>query len=365
MSRILIERPRVVVALSGGVDSAAAAALLVEQGYEVIGIMLRLWADEARGCARENRCCSPEAVEDARRVCQVLNIPFYLLNAEQPFKEIVVDYFVAEYSQCRTPNPCIVCNLRVKFGYLLERALSLDAQYLATGHYARVDKHGETYRLLRGADAQKDQSYVLYALGQDKLRHAFFPLGNLTKAEARATAVSHGLPVAGKAESQEICFLPDGDYRQFLTRWAPLAGRPGPIVDTAGRVVGQHRGLPFYTIGQRHGLGIANPKPLYVVAMNPGNNELVVGPADEVWQGELMAGGVSWVSGKHPDTPARITAKTRYRSPESPATLFVLGGGQAGVVFDQPQRAITPGQAVVFYQGEEVLGGGTIERAAA
>lgn len=357
------ERERVVVAMSGGVDSSVAAALLVEQGYEVIGIMLRLWADDAAGGEVENRCCSLQAVDDARRVAAHLGIPFYLISAEAPFKSIVVDYFLEEYAAGRTPNPCLRCNRHIRFGFLLERALALGADYLATGHYARVRRRDGQMELLRGADANKDQSYALAMLTQAQLAHALFPVGHLTKEEVRRLARERGLLVAEKRESQELCFLGDGDYRPFLARHAPHALIPGPILDLDGRQVGQHQGLPLYTIGQRKGLGIALGEPRYVVAMDVARNALVVGPAEALQSQTLVARQVNWIAGSPPDSPIRVRAKIRYRAADVWATASPLANGRVRLVFDQPQRAVTPGQAVVMYQGDVCLGGGIIEAA--
>jgi len=345
--------------MSGGVDSSTAAALLVEEGYEVIGIMMRLWAEGGEGGAT-NRCCSPEAVEDARRVCQVLDIPFYLVNYEKDFKHHVVDYFIGEYASGRTPNPCLACNRHIKFGLLLRRVLSLDAWYLATGHYARIRRADGHYQLLKGVDRRKDQSYALYMLSQEELAHLLFPLGNYTKEEVRAMALERELPIAEKAESQELCFVHDNDYRRFLRTHAPEAIKPGPIVDTAGRVIGQHKGLPFYTIGQREGMGIAAPEALYVLGMDTARNTVVAGTRAELGRRELIARQVSFVSGKAPVSPMKVTAKIRYKAAEAQATLIPADENRVVLTFVEPQRDITPGQGVVFYQGEVVLGGGII-----
>ncbi len=355
-----MSKGRVVVAMSGGVDSSTAAALLVERGYEVIGIMMRLWAEEMEGDTFANRCCSPEAVDDARRVSQILGIPFYLISYEREFKAQVVDYFIHEYISGRTPNPCLACNRYIKFDLLLRRALALDAFYLATGHYARVERLEGEYRLLKGIDGEKDQSYALYMLSQRELRHLLLPLGDYTKEGVRAMAREWGLPVAGRSESQEICFVLDNDYRRFLRDHAPGGIRPGPIFDTDGRVIGRHKGLPFYTIGQRQGLGIAASEPLYVLALDVERGALVVGPERELGRRELVAAEVNFVSGRVPAAPFDVTAKIRYKAIEARATMTPLGQNEVHVAFAEPQRDITPGQAVVFYQGEVVVGGGII-----
>ncbi len=363
MSRGAAGAGRVAVALSGGVDSAVACALLVEQGYEVVGLMMRLWAEAATDRSALNRCCSLEAVEDARAISRHLDIPFYVLNYEAPFLEQVVGPFVVEYARGRTPNPCLACNRHLKFGLLLARALALDARYLATGHYARVEEAGGTIRLLRGRDHSKDQSYALYMLGQDELRHTLLPVGGLRKQEVRHIASRMGLPVAAKPESQEICFIPDEDYRRFLKQRIPQAFRPGPIVDRAGCVLGEHTGLPCYTIGQRKGLGIAAPGPLYVLEIDVARNALVVGTAEELGRRELDAEAVSWVAGAPPARPVEATVRVRLHGREVPAQVAPLPGGRARVSFQRPQRDVTPGQAAVFYDGEVVLGGGIIARA--
>jgi tRNA-specific 2-thiouridylase len=356
---------RVVVAMSGGVDSATAAVVLLDHGYQVIGMMMRLWAEESAADeeASANRCCSPEAVDDARRVCQLLGIPFYQVNYEQEFKQYVVDTFVAEYSRGRTPNPCLACNRHIKLDLLLHHALALDAQYLATGHYARIRETDGVYQLRKGVDPVKDQSYVLYMLGQEKLRHLLFPLGDYTKSQVRAIAHQRALPVAEKEESQDLCFVRDNDYRRFLRQSAPQAIQRGPIFDSEGRPLGEHNGLPFYTIGQRSGMGISAPEPLYVLDIDPVRNALIVGPASELGRSELIAEEVSYVSGHTPPAPLQVTAKIRRQARLARATLTPLDGSRAQLVFSHSLRDITPGQGVVFYQGDVVLGGGIITSA--
>ena len=356
-------RERVIIALSGGVDSSVAAALLVEQGYEVIGVMLRLWAECAPDGSRTNRCCTPEAVARARHVANLLSIPFHLIDAAEIFKNRVVDYFIAEYGAGRTPNPCIPCNRYVRFPVLLRWAEELKAPFVATGHYARVRRVGDRYQLLRGLDPHKDQSYFLHALTQEQLAHVLFPLGELTKEEVRAIARRRGLPVAEQPESQDLCFLADGDYRSFLARHAPHLLRPGPIRDTAGRVLGQHRGLHAYTIGQRKGLGIAAAEPLYVIALEPEENALIVGTADELGQNECWVEGMHYIGGEAPAAPFRATAQIRYQARPVAVTVTPLPDGKAYVRFATPLRDITPGQFLVLYEDEVVLGGGVICKA--
>jgi tRNA-specific 2-thiouridylase len=351
--------PTVVVAMSGGVDSSVAAALLVEQGYRVIGMMLRLWSEP--GAQAENRCCTPDAMALARRVAAQLGAPFYAVDVQERFREVVVQSFIDGYAQGVTPNPCVACNREIRWGFLFERARAFGADYLATGHYARLESDGSgTVRLLRGKDAAKDQSYVLSVLNQDHLRQTLFPLGGYSKPEVRELARRFNLPVASRADSQDLCFLARDDYRAFLSRHAPQAGQPGPILDPQGRVVGRHQGLAYYTIGQRKGLGIASPEPLYVIEKDLRSNTLVVGPQASLGSSALTAGGVNWVSGGPPEGPLRVQAKIRYKASEAWATLDPLLEGGARVVFDQPLRDITPGQRVVFYQGDACLGGGTI-----
>ncbi|MHB9090046.1 MAG: tRNA 2-thiouridine(34) synthase MnmA [Chloroflexota bacterium] len=354
---------KVVVAMSGGVDSSVAAALLLEQGFDVVGVTLNVWPKVVPGSAeRENACCSLSAVEDARRVADQLGIAHYTLNFRDIFAGTVIEDFVSEYAAGRTPNPCIRCNEHVKFDALLRRALALDADYLATGHYARVayDATRGRYLLRRGADSAKDQAYVLYTLTQAQLAHALFPLGGLTKAETRARASALGLTVALKAESQEICFVPDNDYGAFLRDYAGLRPQSGPIVDRSGTVLGQHRGLAYYTVGQRRGLGLSGGEPYYVVALDPADNRLIVGREHELYACRLVADRVNFIAVAELSGPTAVQAKVRYRAAEAAAVAEMAGPDALSVTFTGPQRAPAPGQAVVLYQGDLVLGGGTI-----
>ena len=342
--------------MSGGVDSSVTAALLLKEGYEVIGVMMRLWAPGDG----ENRCCPPVALEMARRVAEILGIPFYTLDFRQPFYEKVVVPFIQGYASGLTPNPCLACNRFIKFDLLFRKAMALEADYLATGHYARVVKDNGRYKLLKGIDPSKDQSYVLYMLTQEHLAHLLLPLGHLRKEEVRRMAREMGLPTAEREESQEICFIPGNDYRDFLRLHLPGSFAPGPIYDTKGRLLGTHKGLPFYTIGQRFGLGIPYGQRLYVIAKDPERNALIVGTAGEQGRTELVAGEVNFISGRFPEEPIEVRARIRYRAPEHEATVHPLGHGRVKVTFRNPVAGIAPGQAVVFYSGEEVLGGGII-----
>jgi tRNA-specific 2-thiouridylase len=349
----------VVVAMSGGVDSSVAAALLVEQGYHVVGMMLRLWSESGKEAF--NRCCTPEAMGLARRVAANLDIPFYAVDVRQAFRDTVVQYFLDEYVRGVTPNPCLVCNRQIRWGKLLDHAQALGAQYMATGHYARV-RHVENglAQLLRGVDLQKDQSYVLSVLSQKQLQRALFPIGGYTKSEIRALARKFALPVADRADSQDLCFLSGEDYRLFLERHAPQVKNPGPIYNQQGVLMGEHRGLAFYTIGQRKGLGISAPTPVYVAEKDQKRNALVVGQRQDLERRTLIAGEVNWIAQSPPTSPFRANVKIRYRAREAPAVVRTAGGGSVQVVFDDPLPGITPGQAVVFYQDERCLGGGII-----
>jgi tRNA-specific 2-thiouridylase len=358
-------RKRVIVGMSGGVDSSVTAGLLAEQGYDVIGITLNLWPDQKDEPwnAREDACCALGAVEDARRVADRLGIRYYVMNFRETFEEKVIKDFVREYARGRTPNPCVRCNQFIKFDALLAKAALFGADYVATGHYARVEQDAESGRWLlrKAADPSKDQSYVLYVMTQDRLEHALFPLGALSKAETRRLAEAWRLPVANKPESQDICFVPYKRYGEFLERHAPESLQTGPIVDTAGQRVGTHQGIALHTVGQRRGLGLATKEPRYVTGLDSATNTVFVGGLDDLLRVECTLEDVNWVKIADPAGPLRTSARIRYRAELVPATVFAEPGARARVVFDEPQRAVTPGQAVVFYEGEYVLGGGTIE----
>jgi len=356
-------KTRVVVGMSGGVDSSVAALLLKRQGYDVVGVFMKNWDDTDEF----GRCTADEDAEDVRRVCSQIGIPMYTVNFEKPYYDKVFAYFLAEYERGRTPNPDVMCNREIKFGEFLEKALELGADFLATGHYARIDRSGGGVRLLRGAHPNKDQTNFLHALSRKQLERAMFPIGHLTKPEVRRIAAEAGLATAGKKDSTGICFIGERNFREFLSHYLPA--RPGNIVDlSTGKVMGRHDGLMYYTLGQRQGLGIGGTgtgEPWFVADKDLDRNELLVVQGDRhpaLYSMGLTASGVNWIPENRPDGPLRCTAKFRYRQPDQGVTVTLRPDGTADVVFDAPQRAVTPGQAVVFYDGDECLGGGTIER---
>jgi tRNA-specific 2-thiouridylase len=358
---------RIVVGLSGGVDSSVAAALLVEQGFDVIGVTLRVWPwrEPEEATRKFGSCCSPETVDDARAVARRLGIPYYLLNSEREFEQAVIEPFARAYAAGRTPVPCVACNREVKFGSLRRRARAWDATAVATGHYARITREAATGRFLlwRGRDARKDQSDFLWPLTQEQLAEARFPVGDLTKDAVREKARALGLVTANKPESQEICFIPDDDYRGFLRRRVPGAFRPGPIMNRHGTVLGQHAGLLNYTVGQRRGIGLQSAETLYVAALDPVKNAVVVGRCDEIAVGVIRAEQVNLISVESLTGPLAVTAKIRHSHEPAAATIEPQEPGAVLIRFESVQRAPAPGQSVVFYEGDLVVGGGIITRA--
>ncbi len=352
---------RVVVGMSGGVDSSAAAALLVEQGFEVVGITLKLWPQDCVNRA-EDKCCGPQAVMDARAVSHKLDIPYYLVDESEEFHRQVIAYFAEEYKAGRTPNPCVMCNEKLKFGTLIARAKKLGAEKVATGHFARTERCVVTGRTLlkRGKDLRKDQSYFLFSLRQEQLAQTLFPLGELTKNDTRDIARECELKTADKEESMEICFVPDRDYGRFLRDAKLVERHSGEIVDVHGRVLGRHDGVEFYTIGQRKGLGVSSPKPLYVVELDAVRNRVVVGDDTQLDRAEFLVERCNWIAWDRPPEALRALVKIRYNHPGTPGTITPLSDGGARVILDVSQRAITPGQACVFYQEDVVSGGGWI-----
>lgn len=360
---------KILVAMSGGVDSSLTAALLHEAGHDVTGVTMHLWADDDERL-QESLCCAQEIAESARRVCAQLGIPYYVFNYQREFRRHVIEYFLKEYAQGYTPNPCLACNREIKFRALLTRAQALGFDYVATGHYARIRATATQagaaqpphagYELLRAVDREKDQSYMLHMLTQAELGRLLFPIGEYTKANVRAMAAQRGLPSADRPESQDICFVPGGDYRNLLREEQPDSLRPGPIVDMQGHEIGQHQGLPLYTIGQRRGLGLAAGRPLYVTQLDTARNTLIVGPSAALEQAALEADDVSFISGLWPAAPFDCQVQIRSHAPPVAARAHPLALGRMRVDFARPQRAVTPGQAAVLYHDDVVLGGGRI-----
>lgn len=357
---------RVMIGMSGGVDSSVAAYLLKKQGYEVIGVTMKLWQDDEEYDLIENDggCCSLAAVEDARAVADKIGIPFYVLNFKDVFKEKVIDYFIDEYLQGRTPNPCIACNKHIKFDDLYRRAMALGCDYVATGHYAKIEKDEETgrYLLVKSVTDKKDQTYALYNMTQEQLEHTLLPIGYYEKDKVREIAKEMGLEVYNKPDSQEICFVKDNDYANYVKRHSNKRIKEGNFVDTKGNVLGKHKGIIYYTIGQRKGLGIAFGKPMFVLDINPETNTVILGSNDDLFSNELIAIDVNLITVDEITEPIRVDAKIRYSAKPAPATVYNNGKDSIRIVFDEPQRAITKGQSVVMYQGDKVVGGGIIDK---
>ena len=351
---------RALIAMSGGVDSSVAAYLMKQRGFDCIGVTMKLFSNEEIGCSRAKTCCSLEDVEDARSVAYRLGIPYYVFNFTEDFGRQVIDRFVAAYENGATPNPCIDCNRYLKFERLYRRAAELGCDRVATGHYARIEKQGDRYLLKKASDESKDQSYVLYAMTQEQLAHTAFPCGALNKTQTRQIAEEQGFLNAEKPDSQDICFVPDGDYAAFIRRYTGKSYPDGPFVTTQGTIVGRHRGIIHYTVGQRKGLGISSDRPLYVQSIDAAKNTVVLGEDRELFGTELNAVNFNWIAFETPPDVLRAKAKIRYRHREQWATVEVTGKNTVHLVFDAPQRAVTRGQAVVLYDGDTVLGGGAI-----
>ena len=351
---------RALIAMSGGVDSSLAAKIMLERGFDCVGCTMKLYSNEDIVIKNAKTCCSLDDVEDAHAVCRQLGIPYHVFNFKEEFRQQVIDKFVDCYEHGRTPNPCIDCNRFLKFGKLYERAQVLDCDLIVTGHYARIVEKDGSFHLLKALDDTKDQSYVLYSLTQEQLSHTMFPLGDLKKSQVREKAMDAGMINAEKRESQDICFVPDGDYVAFLRKYTGKEYPSGDFVDMEGNVLGTHKGIVCYTPGQRRGLGLALPAPMYVSRLDVENNRVILVYEKDLKSTETLVDDVNWISGIVPAEPIRVQAKTRYRQKEQWATAYPLDDGKVRLVFDEPLRAITPGQAAVFYDGEEVLGGGTI-----
>ncbi len=357
----VVTKSRVIVGMSGGVDSSAAAALLLAQGYDVVGITLKLWPQDCVSRA-EDKCCGPQAVSDARSVCHKLGIPYYLIDEADAFQKQVIAYFAEEYKAGRTPNPCVMCNEKLKFGALLDRARQLGGDYIATGHFARLEKSADGARTLlkKGRDPRKDQSYFLFSLRQHQLARALFPLGEKSKQDTRQVARECQLKTADKEESMEICFVPDNDYGKFLSAAKLVQPHGGDIVDERGQVLGRHQGVELFTVGQRKGLGISSPKPLYVLALDAARNRVIVGDDSALDRDQFEVERCNWIPFDAPPAQMEVTAKIRYNHPGTPASIRPKADGTATVKLRVPQRAITPGQACVFYDDDLVVGGGWI-----
>lgn len=351
---------KALIAMSGGVDSSLAAKLMKDRGFQCIGCTMKLYNNEDAGIERTRTCCSLDDVEDARSVAYALGMPFYVFNFTDDFRGTVIRRFIDSYEHGVTPNPCIDCNRYLKFRRLYDRAALMGCDAIATGHYARIERENGRYLLKKALDASKDQSYVLYMLTQEQLAHTQFPLGSLHKAETRQLADSLGFFNARKPDSQDICFVPDGDYAAFIRRHSGKADTPGDFVDESGRILGRHRGIAHYTIGQRKGLGIPSNQPLYVKAIDPKSNQVVLSENDALFSQQLTGENFNWIAWEAPPRQFRCSARIRYRQTEQPCEVTVEENGSVQVLFDRPQRAITPGQAVVLYDGDTVLGGGTI-----
>lgn len=351
---------KALIAMSGGVDSSVAALFMKEKGYDCIGVTMKLFQNEGAGILREKTCCSLEDVEDARSVAYNLGMPYYVFNFTDEFKTRVIDRFISAYENEETPNPCIDCNRFMKFDKLYQRAVMLGCQYVVTGHYARIEKENGRYLLKKALDSSKDQSYVLYFLTQEQLAHTKFPLGKISKTEIRKVAERHGLVNANKQDSQDICFVPNGDYAKVIEMYTGKTYPHGYFIDQNGLILGEHRGMIRYTIGQRKGLGLALGKPMYVCQKRKSNNTVVLGTSEDLFSRELDVKDFNWIALEKPPSRIRVKAKVRYRQPEQWATVTPTGYDTVHIAFDEPQRAITKGQAVVLYDGDVTLGGGTI-----